>query len=168
MASIARRIRTVSKTDRDQWLQLWQGYLEFYQSELDQTLTDLLWQRILDPNHHIQARVAVREDDGSLLGLAHFFPHAHTWYDHDVCYLNDLFVSPQIRGSGIGQDLIDAVVDESRRRGWAAGQGWSRVHRVAIDLVGLAGEITATINETLPVLTEGIEALVATQSMLVL
>ena len=119
MASIARRIRTVSKTDRDQWLQLWQGYLEFYQSELDQTLTDLLWQRILDPNHHIQARVAVREDDGSLLGLAHFFPHAHTWYDHDVCYLNDLFVSPQIRGSGIGQDLIDAVVDESRRRGWA-------------------------------------------------
>jgi GNAT superfamily N-acetyltransferase len=49
----------------------------------------------------------------------HFFPHAHTWYAARVCYLNDLFVRPEIRGGGIGEKLIDAVVDEGRKQGWA-------------------------------------------------
>jgi GNAT superfamily N-acetyltransferase len=36
-----------------------------------------------------------------------------------VCYLNDLFVRPQIRGGGIGAGLIAAVVAEARLQGWA-------------------------------------------------
>ena len=112
------RIRHALQTDREQWHELWQGYLTFYQSSLADEVTDLLWQRIHDPAHEIQCRVAA-DEDGGLAGLVHFFPHAHTWYAAPVCYLNDLFVRPEIRGGGIGEKLIGAVVDEGRSQGWA-------------------------------------------------
>ena len=118
MASTKYSIRPPSDSDRAQWDPLWQGYLKFYQSQLADEITDLLWQRILDPAHEIQCRVAVAEN-GDLIGLVHFFPHAHTWYQHPVCYLNDLFVTPEIRGGGIGEALIEGVVDEARQQGWA-------------------------------------------------
>ena len=112
------QIRLAKDSDREQWDDLWQGYLTFYQSSLAPQVTDLLWQRIQDPAHEIQCRVAAA-DDGGLLGLVHFFPHAHTWYAARVCYLNDLFVRPDIRGGGIGAKLIDAVVEEARQQQWA-------------------------------------------------
>ena len=112
------QIRRARVSDHEQWDSLWQGYLTFYESSLPTEVTDLLWQRIHDPSHEIDCRLAVADDD-SLVGLVHFFPHAHTWYGARVCYLNDLFVRPEIRGGGIGEKLIDAVVDEGRKQGWA-------------------------------------------------
>jgi GNAT superfamily N-acetyltransferase len=111
-------IRSARDSDREQWDSLWQGYLSFYESSLAPQVTDLLWQRIHDPAHEIQCRVAAARD-GRLAGLVHFFPHAHTWFASPVCYLNDLFVLPGIRGAGIGAALIQAVVDEARQQDWA-------------------------------------------------
>ena len=111
-------IRHAIDADREQWDSLWQGYLTFYGSSLAAEITDLLWQRIHDPEHEIECRVAAASD-GRLAGLVHFFPHAHTWYAAPVCYLNDLFVRPDIRSGGIGERLIEAVVDEGRQQGWA-------------------------------------------------
>jgi len=118
MASPDYQVRPVTESDRSQWNPLWQGYLEFYQSNLADEITDLLWQRIMDPAHEIQCRVAA-SDDGKLVGMVHFFPHAHTWYAQPVCYLNDLFVLPGIRGAGVGELLIDTVIDAARQQGWA-------------------------------------------------
>ena len=118
MTSPDYQIRPAFESDRIQWDPLWRGYLEFYQSRLADEITNLLWQRIMDPEHEIQCRVA-ESGSGDLVGLVHFFPHAHTWYASPVCYLNDLFVSPGIRGGGIGKMLIDAVIDEAIRQGWA-------------------------------------------------
>ena len=112
------QIRCALGSDREQWDDLWQGYTRFYESSLAVEVTDLLWQRIHDPAHEIQCRVAVVNDD-NLLGLVHFFAHAHTWYANPVCYLNDLFVRPQIRGGGIGAGLIEAVKVEAKQQGWA-------------------------------------------------
>lgn len=117
MTSPDYQVRLVNESDRAQWNPLWQGYLEFYQSSLADEITDLLWQRIMDPAHEIQCRVAA-SDDGNLVGMVHFFPHAHTWYAQPVCYLNDLFVLPGIRGAGVGKMLIDAVIDAARQQGW--------------------------------------------------
>jgi len=118
MSSAQFEIRSATPSDRAQWNPLWQGYLAFYESELADEVTDLLWQRIMDPAHQIQCRVAAT-GDGNLLGLVHFFPHAHTWYANPVCYLNDLFVLPGIRGAGIGKLLVDAVVAEAKLQGWS-------------------------------------------------
>jgi len=112
------KVRPVTESDRFQWDPLWQGYLRFYRSSLADEVTDLLWQRIVDPAHAIQCRVAENEK-GDLVGLVHFFPHPHTWHASPVCYLNDLFVLPAIRGAGIGKMLIDAVVDAAKQQQWA-------------------------------------------------
>ena len=111
------QIRRPLDSDREQWNLLWQGYLTFYESSLTVEATDLLWQRIHDSTHEIQCRVA-QNSDNKLVGFVHFFPHAHTWYAKRVCYLNDLFVLPQIRGAGIGAGLIEAVVAEARQQDW--------------------------------------------------
>ena len=110
-------IRPAAESDRVQWEKLWQGYLDFYRSSLAPETTETLWQRLLDPQHGIEARLA--EARGNLLGLVHYFPHPHTWYAEPVCYLNDLFVSPAVRGGGIGAALIQSVIGEARRYGWA-------------------------------------------------
>ena len=111
-------IRPPVEADRAAWDRLWQAYLEFYRSSLADEVTDLLWSRILDPEHDFHCRLAVAANHGAV-GLVHFFPHAHSWYEQRVCYLNDLFVSPELRGGGIGAALIGAVVETARQRGWA-------------------------------------------------
>ena len=118
MSSTEYQIRRALESDREQWDPLWQGYLRFYQSSLAGEVTDTLWQRIHDPDHEIQCQVAT-DANGELIGLVHYFEHAHTWYIARVCYLNDLFVKPEIRGGGIGERLIAAVVEEGRQQGWA-------------------------------------------------
>ena len=111
------RIRSPQATDRTNWQELWRGYLEFYHARLPAAVSDELWRRLLDPADSIRGCVA--DADGELLGLVHYFPHPHTWYPNPVCYLNDLFVCPAARGSGIGAALIQAVVDAARQQGWA-------------------------------------------------
>ena len=144
-------IRPPTADDRAQWDALWQGYLEFYESTLPDAVTDCLWQRIHDATHEIRGRVAVN-GDGDLVGLVHYFPHAHTWYEARVCYLNDLFVRPDIRGGGIGERLIDTVVDDARAEGWAEvywlTQHHNQVARGLYDKVtgGTDGFVTYTID----------------------
>lgn len=117
MASKNLLIRAAEAADHAQWLPLWQAYLEFYRAALPAATSARLWQRILDPAQEIECRVAAA-GDGRLFGLVHFFPHAHTWYESPVCYLNDLFVLPAARGGGIGERLIESVIGEARERGW--------------------------------------------------
>jgi GNAT superfamily N-acetyltransferase len=51
----------------------------------------------------------------------HFLVHASTTSD-DVCYLQDLFTAPEVRGRGVARALIAAVRD------WATEHGCSRVY----------------------------------------
>jgi GNAT superfamily N-acetyltransferase len=38
-----------------------------------------------------------------LLGLTHYLFHRHAWKIENVCYLQDLFVDPAARGTGLGR-----------------------------------------------------------------
>lgn len=112
------RIRKAKVTDREAWEPLWQAYLVFYHSSVPDGATEVLWQRIHDPDHEFRCLVAEDDESGELIGIAHFFPHGNTWHAAPSCYLNDLFVDPAQRGRGIGEALIDAIVDEGREHGW--------------------------------------------------
>src|SRR5437868_4686607 len=93
-------IRPVIEADRAEWEPLWQGYLTFYEMSLALDVTDATWRRFLDPSEPLYALVA--EVDGHLVGLAHYLLHRSTWAAERYCYLEDLFVSPAVRGYGVG------------------------------------------------------------------
>lgn len=109
-------VRTFCETDRDQWQNLWHGYLEFYETELSEAVSDLTWRRLLDPQASIEGFCAVRED-GVLLGIVHYLFHPVTWAAGPRCYLEDLFTASEARGSGVGRALIEAVYAAADARG---------------------------------------------------
>jgi GNAT superfamily N-acetyltransferase len=59
----------------------------------------------------------VAERDERLVGLAHYLFHRSTWLAERACYLNDLFVDPSGRRSGVARKLIEAVYEAADRAG---------------------------------------------------
>lgn len=100
-------IRRFEAADKNQWNALWQQYLVFYEHTLSDAQTDLTWSRLLTHSGPIFGLAA--EENGTLVGFTHYsFTHS-TWEEHPDIYLEDLFVDPSTRGSGVGRALIDAV-----------------------------------------------------------
>lgn len=78
-----------------------------------------LWRRIMNPDHPVCALVCGTSDNnGTLLGLAHYVLHPHTFSSKMVCYLEDLWVEPSARRAGIGGALIDALVARGKVQDW--------------------------------------------------
>ena len=118
-------IRSITNADYAQWLPLWDGYNAFYgrqgDTALDSNITETTWARFLTDHEPVHAFVA--EQDDQLVGLVHFIFHRSTSRLNDVCYLQDLYVKKDLRGTGIGRQLITAVYDaaltaESSRVYW--------------------------------------------------
>ena len=100
-------IRPLQSHDYAAWLPLWRGYLEFYETSVPDEVTRATWERIVDPAGAIHGLGAF--DNSRLIGIVHYLFHPVTWSIGERCYLEDLFVSPDARGSGAGQALIEAV-----------------------------------------------------------
>jgi GNAT superfamily N-acetyltransferase len=100
-------VRDLVAKDRAQWNPLWQGYLAFYETTLADDVTETTFARLLDPAEPMFALVAERE--GKLIGVVQNVIHRATWTKTHYCYLEDLFVAPSARGSGVGRALIEAV-----------------------------------------------------------
>ncbi len=109
-------IRTVRADDETVWRELWAGYLAFYETTLPDVVTDTTWARIISTDETFQAIVA--ELEGAVIGFANVVLHDFTWSDHPAGLLHDLFVQPEIRGSGAGLALIRHVIDQGKREGW--------------------------------------------------
>lgn len=110
-------IRRVTADDHDAWLPLWQAYLRFYNTELPDSVTRSTWQRFLDPSE--PTRAALAWDGDTAVGMVHFIYHRSNWSIENSCYLQDLLVVPQIRGTGVGRQLIEFVYDTARADGCA-------------------------------------------------
>jgi GNAT superfamily N-acetyltransferase len=110
-------IRAALPSDEPVWRQLWRGYLDFYESDVAEEVTNRTWSRILDPDSAVMCIVA--EVDGQVYGFAHCVVHENTWETQPVCYLEDLYVSAAARGHGIGTALIEWLRNAMRAEGWA-------------------------------------------------
>lgn len=106
-------IRPLAKSDEAGWRPLWQGYLDFYKTRLDDSTTAATFRRLIDDDRFF---CFVAEEGGDLKGFVHCVIHPATWSIRDYCYLEDLFVKPEKRGEGVGRGLIEAVYDETKRR----------------------------------------------------
>ena len=109
-------IRPLEESDRAEWTRLWTGYLDFYESSVPGEVYDATFTRLIDPAM-TDMTALIAEQDGQPCGLVHVIFHRHCWRTEDVCYLQDLFVDPAIRGSGVGRALIEAVYKTADERG---------------------------------------------------
>lgn len=110
-------IRRVTADDHAAWLPLWQAYLLFYNTELADAITQSTWQRFLDPSEPTHAALAW--DGDKAVGMVHFIYHRSNWSIENSCYLQDLLVVPQMRGTGVGRQLIEFVYETARKDGCA-------------------------------------------------
>jgi GNAT superfamily N-acetyltransferase len=109
-------IRPLEEEDRDDWARLWAGYLKFYETSVKPEVYESTFARLLgdDPRDF---NCFVAELDGRLVGLTHYLFHRHAWRIEEVCYLQDLYADPKVRGTGIGRALIEAVYAAADRHG---------------------------------------------------
>lgn len=112
------KIRPPRETDRAEWDALYQGYATFYKVAQTPQMRDTVWSWLFDPAQQSEGLVA-EAPDGRLIGLTHFRPFARPLSATTGGFLDDLFVSPDARGSGAADALIDAVKAEGARRGWS-------------------------------------------------
>ena len=100
-------VRSITASDKNHWLPLWHGYLTFYNVQLPPSQDELTWSRLLDPAYESHGLVV--EKDGEVQGLAHYSFQTSTWALINNCFLEDLFVNPEVRGGGLGRALIDEI-----------------------------------------------------------
>jgi GNAT superfamily N-acetyltransferase len=101
-------IRPLQTSDQPDWRRLWAGYLAFYGASLPEEVFATTFARLLgdDPQDFSGLLALV---DGQAVGLTHYLFHRSCWKVENICYLQDLYVDPAARGTGLGRALIEAV-----------------------------------------------------------
>lgn len=107
-------VRPITHEDFAQWDAYWTEYQAFYAVELGQDITRTTWARFFAPDEPVHCAVAT--DGNQLLGFVHFVYHRSTWGQHDFCYLEDLYVSPDARGKMVGKALIKYVQKQAQQQ----------------------------------------------------
>ncbi|MDF0602942.1 GNAT family N-acetyltransferase [Psychromarinibacter sp. C21-152] len=109
-------IRPVAESDRPDWERLWTGYLAFYETSVPPEVYETSFQRLIG-NDPQDFSGFIAEADGKSCGLVHYVFHRHMWKIENVCYLQDLYADPDVRGQGVGRKLIEAVYEAADAAG---------------------------------------------------
>ena len=110
-------VRRLEARDKAAWVPLFKGYIEFYKSAVADDVIEETWTRLLSGQEGFHIGFVAVDNSDMPIGLAHLLFHRSTWSKTWYCYLEDLFVRPDIRAKGIGRALIEAVYRESDSRG---------------------------------------------------
>lgn len=106
-------VRPLGDKDFFPWLGLFEGYSEFYESELTDEKALRVWSWIIDKNHDLDGAVAV-DENGELVGFVHFREFPRTLSADQALFLDDLYVVPSSRSDGIGRQLMAYVKDYAK------------------------------------------------------
>ena len=111
-------IRKLEEGDEARWRELWDGYCRFYEREPNEALTRHTWARLMDCASPVHCVVAEAKDL-CVVGIAQYVIHENTATLTPACYLQDLFVDPAVRATGVGASLIDWLLAQAKAQGWA-------------------------------------------------
>ena len=101
-------IRPLQAEDEAEWRRLWTVYLNYYESTVSENVYTTTFSRILSGDaNEFSGLIALL--DGKPIGLTHYLFHRHCWKVENVCYLQDLVIDKDQRGTGVGRALIEEV-----------------------------------------------------------
>ncbi len=111
-------IRPIEARDAERWRELFSDYGTFYETSFTADVLDGVWAWLLDPAHPVNGLVASNDDD-ILVGFAMYREHPDTFTAGPALYLDDLFVDPSARRSGVAAALLVSLRDLARQKGIA-------------------------------------------------
>jgi GNAT superfamily N-acetyltransferase len=133
-------IATVTEADLPELLPLMRGYCDFY--EVNPSDDELLaFSRELLASPELDGvQLLARDDEGPAIGFATILWTWSTLSASRIAVMNDLFVSPDSRGSGAADALIKACAERAREHGatsleWQTARDNDRARKV-YDRVG--------------------------------
>jgi GNAT superfamily N-acetyltransferase len=112
-------IDRVTPADLPELLGLMRAYCEFYEVQpSDSALLTL--SRALVANPELEGmQLIARDEDARAVGFATIFWSWDTTEASRIGIMNDLYLAPQARGSGLADMLIEACLDRCAQRGAA-------------------------------------------------
>ena len=111
-------IAEVGEEDLADLLPLMAGYCEFYGAAPGADSLVALSRTLLeDPDSHGLQLIARRRERGEAVGFATLYWSWSTLRAGQIAVMNDLYVSPEARGMGVGAALIEACRVRCRERG---------------------------------------------------
>ncbi len=110
-------VNPVTNDDREQWEALYHGYAEFYQVPMNDEILDTVWGWIHDDSNPFFGLLA-KDENGKALGLMHCRQMASPLRGALVGFLDDLFVSPDVRGKGVVEAMYNALNILGKEQGW--------------------------------------------------
>ena len=118
------RVGAVREEDLDELLPLMRGYCDFYEvAPSDADLLAMSRALIADPERE-GVQLMARGEDGGALGFSTIFWSWSTLRAARIGVMNDLFVSPEARGTGLAEELIAACLECCSARGGVVSLGW--------------------------------------------
>jgi GNAT superfamily N-acetyltransferase len=110
-------IAPATEQDLPDLLSLMRGYCDFYEvAPADEELLALSRALIADPEHE-GVQLIARDDAGKAVGFATIYWSWETLDPGRIAVMNDLFVAPQARGTGLATALIEACRERAAARG---------------------------------------------------
>ncbi len=122
-------VRPPTPADHGRWRELNAAYAAFYQAEqAEQTeqAAATVWSWLSDPHHEVNALLAVTPA-GRVVALAHYRTFARPLTASTGCYLDDLYVEPPVRGTGVVDALLAELRLLAQRNGWSVVR-WITAH----------------------------------------
>lgn len=119
-------IRRARPEDVPEILQMVRDLAE-YEKALDEAMAteEQFLQALFGPDPKVFAHVIEHEGDGRALGgFAMWFLNFSTWLGQHGLYLEDLYVRPELRGSGYGKALLSTLALECVDNGYGRFEWW--------------------------------------------
>ena len=110
-------VTELSIDDRDRWEHLYRQYADFYQVPMNNEILTTVWNWIHDPEQPFYA-LGARDNNGTLVGFMHFRAMPSPLRGRMVGFVDDLFIDPAQRGTGLVDALFNALEQQAMERGW--------------------------------------------------
>lgn len=109
-------VSSLAIEDRAQWEQLYRAYADFYQVPMSDEILDRVWEWIFGEQRFFS--LIAKDEQGKALGLMHYREMTSPLRGAFVGFLDDLFVSPAGRGTGVVDALYNQLEKEAAANNW--------------------------------------------------
>lgn len=111
---LAYTVRLLSADDADAWRAL---YNENNNNALADDVVRHTFSRLTDPASGMIGIVA-QDHSGALVGILHAVIHPIAGAYNNVCYMQDVFVTPHARRQGVGKSMVQTLAAYGRTQNW--------------------------------------------------